>query len=126
MTRSPDLRLARWGLALSALALAVVTLALLAPGSGAEPRVPGLDKLLHALAFFGITLPAAAGAPRRAWALALAAAAYGGAMELIQPSFGRGAEWGDLAADALGAAAGAWLGIRLHPRLRRRFQPASG
>jgi len=46
----------------------------------------------------------------------------GAAVELVQPSLGRGAEWGDLLTDALGASLGltlaAWQGAR---RTRRRW-----
>lgn len=56
--------------------------------------------------------------------LALLAAAYGGAIELIQPRFGRDAAWADFVADVAGVAAGAargrWLGLRLGLRSRRR------
>ncbi|MGE0290667.1 MAG: VanZ family protein, partial [Bradyrhizobium sp.] len=43
---------------------------------------------------------------RRYVAAFLLAIAAGGAIEMIQPLFGRGAEWGDWLNDALGAAAG--------------------
>lgn len=121
MTKASDLRLVRWGLGLSALAVVVVTVTLLMPGGSGPARIPGLDKLLHFLAFAGLVLPVAATAPRHAWTAAVLATAYGGAMELIQPSFGRGAEWADLLADGLGALAGAMLGRWLHPWLRRRL-----
>lgn len=60
---------------------------------------------------------------RRATAFAIAVAA-GGLVEIVQPFFGRGAEWTDLGRDALGAAAGLALHAALcsaprpGPRLR--------
>jgi VanZ family protein len=97
---------------------AAITGALLAPlpqlPAGAAPLgTPGVDRLVHVALFFGLA---------RAWrgvvahrgrgaALAVAAAvtAWGGVIELAQGFTGRSAEWGDLAADALGAALALWV-----------------
>lgn len=72
---------------------------------------------MHFLGFFGIVLPVAVALPRRVWIAVLLAAIYGGAIELIQPSVGRGAEWGDFAANVAGATTAALLGRWLSPRL---------
>jgi len=121
---SPDPRLLRLGLILSVAALAVLTTMLLMPGREGPGRIPHLDKLWHFLGFLGLVLPLAVARPDWAWAAALVAAGYGGVIELIQPSFGRGAEWGDAAANLAGALAAAALGRWLHPRLLRRKAPA--
>ena len=80
-----------------------------------------LDKLAHALLFFGLgrswqrawraPIPARAGGLARRAVVAAAATAWGGLLELGQGTLGAGraAEWGDLAADALGAVAAACL-----------------
>ena len=105
-----------------------VTIALLAPVPGdlegeALHRFANLhlDKLVHVALFFGLAqawLRGMARAPRAAVALGLALAAglYGGLLELVQPSLGREAEWGDFAADLAGALlAWAWLRRRARP-----------
>lgn len=112
--------LVRLGLVLTGLALLVLTVLLLMPGSEAVSPLMGLDKLWHFLGFFGLVLPLVTVLPRLAWAAALAAAVYGGVIELIQPSFGRGAEWGDALANLIGAATGALVGRALHARLIAR------
>ncbi|MFN3207753.1 MAG: VanZ family protein [Roseovarius sp.] len=68
------------------------------------------DKAIHFGAFALLILPMALADPRRAWRLAPLCILFGGIIELVQPSVGRGAEWLDLAADALGVAAGLALG----------------
>jgi VanZ family protein len=80
------------------------------PGVGGAP-LPLTDKQIHFLAFALLTFPYGWVRPSAArWLLPLAIA-YGGAIELIQPTFGRGAEWGDLLADSLGALAGVLPGL---------------
>ena len=51
--------------------------------------------------------------PSRAIWVFLAASAYGGGIELVQPMFDRLGEWHDLGADVLGAATGALVGAAL-------------
>ncbi len=63
---------------------------------------------------------ARAGRVRGVVAAAVAAVAYGAAIELVQIQLGyRSGEWMDLVADAVGVAAGALLATRLWPRLQR-------
>ena len=78
------------------------------------------DKVLHLLAFAALILPMAVTEPRRALWLAPLCIAFGAAIEVIQPAFGRGAEWLDLLADALGVGLGLALGWLLHKALRKR------
>lgn len=104
-----------------------IGLATLTPPVPAPPGLPHLDKLVHLLGFFALVLPLATVLPRRSAVLAAVglAAAYGGAIELIQPRVGRGAEWLDFWADLAGALAGAALGRWLHRRIwRARDFPA--
>ena len=82
--------------------------------------VPHADKLGHLVAYgvLGLLLARALGAHGSAVAAAVAAAvwasAYGGALEVVQPLVGRTADFLDLAADVVGAAAavGAWFVVR--------------
>jgi mannitol-specific phosphotransferase system IIBC component len=87
------------------LIVAVVTLT---PISGRD--VPGSDKIHHALGFAVLAFPMSLVRPRLAVAVALCVMAYGGVIELVQPHFGRQAEWADFVADIAGAAAGAAVG----------------
>lgn len=93
-----------------ALAIAAMTLLPHPPG---PPGMPGMDKLVHLLAFAALAAPLAWHHPRRWAVVALAALAYGGGIEILQPHVGRTAEWADLLADGLGAFGGAWLAARL-------------
>ena len=81
------------------------------------PPLPLTDKQLHALAFALLVLPLGWADIRHAVWLAPLALAYGGAIELVQPFVGRGAEWGDLLADGIGIGLGLAPGA-LRARLR--------
>lgn len=120
--RAWQLRLA---VALTLLLAVAIAVATLIPNAGRSPPFPYLDKIQHFLAFLVLVLPLATVLRGRAAvaALVVLATAYGGAIELIQPRFGRGAEWFDFWADLAGALAGAALGRWLHPRLTRRGTP---
>lgn len=119
-----DLHSADRGLALASVltALAAMLIAfgtLSPPGSGDSP-LPLTDKQLHALAFAILVLPLGWVRPGWAPAIAAAALAFGGAIELIQPMVGRSAEWADFVADGLGCLLGLAPGQvrRLHDAWR--------
>jgi VanZ family protein len=118
---------ARWSWLVLVLGMAgIIALATLTP-PGRMPQGPaGLDKVFHALAFGALVLPAALLRPDRLLVVLLFAIAYGGLIELIQPLVGRSAEWADLLADALGALAGAGLGLALRRGLLRRETHSRG
>lgn len=104
------------------IATAIALLGLMPPR--ALPEAPGGDKLHHFLAFAALVFPAAAVRPSVVLWLVPLAVGYGGLIELIQPMVGRQADWGDVAANAAGAVAGAGLGWAAHvlavrPLLRR-------
>jgi len=92
-------------------ALAVVAWGELTPH---PPRLEGplmWDKLDHFTAYFGLTLLASLGWGLRrslVWVF-LGIVALGGVLEILQTMVGRDGEWGDFAANDLGALAG--LGV---------------
>jgi len=89
----------------------------LRPPGPPGPPVPYLDKTAHATAFAALVAPMAWHRPRAlVWGVPLALV-YGGVIELIQPSFGRSAEWADFWADGIGVALGCLPGLL---RARRR------
>ncbi len=102
---------------LTALLTLVIGIAALMPSTGGHSALLGLDKVAHLLAFAGLVIPMTLAQPRR-WPLVFALAlAYGGLIEIVQPSVGRSAEWADFAADGLGAAMGIGLALSLRRRL---------
>lgn len=105
------------GLVLAAMiAIAVGTLTL-TPVPSASLMMGGIDKVYHALAFAALIFPLIVTDSRRwFWAVPLVIA-YGGAIELIQPTVGRSAEWLDFGADITGVLAGAALAELFHDRI---------
>ena len=105
-------QLAFWGAAAVTLFLAVK------PETGEPPLIPW-DKAAHFLAFYVLTLLAAAAFPRRPLLLlAIALSAYGAAIEVIQglPMVARDSSFWDWVADTV--AVGAALLPLLVPRWR--------
>jgi len=75
--------------------------------------VPHIDKVVHAVLFCAVALPAMLSVPRRwHWMIWLVVFGYSGLMELVQPYFGRGADWRDLVANATGAGLAVLLARR--------------
>jgi hypothetical protein len=91
-----------------AVIIAVLTLAPMPSGGPA-----GSDKLYHVLAFACLAFPLPLVRPRWTVWVILGVIAYGGVIEVIQPFFGRHAEWADLVADGIGAVVGAVTGSAL-------------
>jgi len=77
------------------------------------PRLDAPDKLLHFLAYFGLSgiATTALGRGRVVLAIVLGLIALGGALEILQIFTGRDAEWLDEAANAAGAVLGALGGL---------------
>lgn len=119
MTRpsAPSVRLARVLTLALALGILVTTLW---PSNELPQPLTLRDKVLHLLAFALLILPMAVAEPRRALRLAPVCIAFGAAIEVIQPAFGRSAEWLDLLADALGVGLGLALGWGFRAAFRRR------
>lgn len=94
--------------------------ATLSPPGPPGPPVPYVDKVGHAVAFAVLIAPMAWQRPRALlWGVPLALL-YGGVIELIQPSFGRTAEWADFWAEGIGVALGCLPGL-FRARRRNRF-----
>lgn len=96
-----------------AVIIAVLTLAPMPSGGPA-----GSDKIYHVLAFACLAFPLPLVRLRLALWVILGVIAYGGMIEIIQPFFGRQAEWADLVADGIGAILGAGVARQLGPWLR--------
>ena len=85
----------------------------------APPRAPeGSDKLVHLVAFAALAFPLARTGRIGLLPVFVGASAFGGAIELIQPSFNRSADVNDWVADIVGVILGIVLGL-LYRRLRK-------
>lgn len=112
------------GLALAAAMAVTIAVLTLTPTPPRQLTGQGLDKLFHGLGFAALVFPAIATDSRRwIWVVPLAIA-FGGAIELIQPSVGRAAEWLDFGANVVGVLTGAALGELLHDHWRDRSTPS--
>ncbi|MEO0916371.1 MAG: VanZ family protein [Pseudomonadota bacterium] len=74
---------------------------------------------LHAAAFALLVLPLVSAWPRRWLVIVLGAILFGGAIEVLQPTFDRALEWSDIVANTVGAVSGAILGTLLSKVSRR-------
>ncbi len=115
-------RLYMLGLAATIILGTVIAFLTLAPIDGSG--FPGSDKLHHFLAFAALAFPLPFARPRLLLPVILGVSAYGGLIELIQPYFGRHADWGDFIADVLGAIFGGVLGAQCGKWFRRVFVQA--
>ena len=100
----------------------IVTLALsvamLWPLEAPPPAPEGSDKLVHLIAFSALAFPLARTGRFGLLPVFVGASAFGGAIELIQPSFSRSADVNDWVADVVGVVLGIGCGL-LYRRLRR-------
>ena len=97
----------------------VLTVAMLWPLEAPPPAPEGSDKLVHFIAFAALAFPLARTGRIGLLPVFIGASAFGGAIELIQPSFNRSADVNDWIADIIGVALGIGFGL-LYRRLRRR------
>jgi len=95
-----------------------LTVAMLWPLEAPPPAPEGSDKLVHFVAFATLAFPLALSGRIGLLPVFVGASAYGGAIELIQPSFNRSADFNDWIADIAGVALGIMLAL-LYRRLRR-------
>ena len=96
----------------------VLTVAMLWPLEAPPPAPEGSDKLVHLIAFAALAFPLARTGRFGLLPVFGGASAFGGAIELIQPSFNRSADVNDWVADVVGVVLGIGCGL-LYRRLRR-------
>ena len=95
-----------------------LTVAMLWPMEAPPPAPEGSDKLVHFVAFAALAFPLARTGRFGLLPVFIGASAFGGAIELIQPSFNRSADVNDWVADIVGVILGIVLGL-LYRRLRK-------
>ena len=96
-----------------------LTVAMLWPLEAPPPAPEGSDKLVHFIAFAALAFPLARTGRLGLLPVFVGASAFGGLIELIQPSFNRSADINDWIADIVGVVFGIGCGL-LYRRLRRR------
>ena len=96
-----------------------LTVAMLWPMEAPPPAPEGSDKLVHLVAFAALAFPLARTGRIGLLPVFFGASAFGGAIELIQPSFNRSADVNDWIADVVGVVLGIGSGL-LYRRLRRQ------
>ena len=103
---------------LTLIVTAVLTVAMLWPINQPPPGPDGSDKVVHLVAFAALAFPLARTGRFGLIPVFLGASAFGGLIELIQPSFGRSADMQDWIADIAGVGLGIVLAL-LYRRLRK-------
>lgn len=103
------------GAALASAALIALGLGIAAflPARIVHPWVTGTGWPQHMGGLFSVALLVVLARPRWWPGVLLGGALLGGLVELVQPYFGRGEQWSDLAGDVAGLAAGCGLGLVL-------------
>ena len=96
-----------------------LTVAMLWPLEAPPPAPEGSDKLVHFIAFAALAFPLARTGRFGLMPVFIGASVYGGAIELVQPSFNRSADINDWVADIVGVVIGIGCGL-LYRRMRRR------
>ena len=96
-----------------------LTVAALWPLEAPPPAPEGSDKLVHFVAFAALAFPLARTGRFGLVPVFIGASAFGGGIELIQPSFNRSADVNDWIADIVGVILGIGCGL-LYRRIRRR------
>jgi VanZ family protein len=95
----------------------ILTVALLRPMDQPPPAPEGIDKLVHLAAFAALAFPLARTSRVSLLLVFIGASAFGGLIELIQPTFNRSADLNDWIADILGVMLGLALGL-IYRRVR--------
>ena len=95
----------------------ILTFAMLWPLEAPPPAPEGGDKVVHLIAFAALSFPLARTGRFGLLPVFLGAIAFGGMIELIQPSFNRSADMTDWVADIIGVVVGIACGF-IYRRLR--------
>ena len=95
-----------------------LSVAMLWPLEAPPPAPEGSDKLVHFIAFAALAFPLARTGRFGLLPVFIGASAFGGVIELIQPSFNRSADLKDWVSDIVGVVLGIGLGL-LYRRLRK-------
>ena len=95
-----------------------LSVAMLWPLEAPPPAPEGSDKLVHFVAFAALAFPLARTGRYGLLPVFVGASVFGGAIELIQPSFNRSADLNDWVADVVGVILGIGLGL-LYRHLRK-------
>ena len=96
----------------------ILTVAMLWPMDQPPPAPEGIDKLLHLAVFAALAFPLARTSRVSLLLIFMGASAFGGLIELIQPTFNRSADLNDWIADILGVVLGIALGL-IYRRVRK-------
>ena len=104
---------------LTLIVLFALTVAMLWPLDQPPPAPAGSDKIVHFIAFAALAFPLARTGRFGLLPVFIGASAFGGAIELIQPTFNRSADVNDWVADIIGVLLGIAGGL-LYRRIRRR------
>ena len=96
----------------------ILTVAMLWPMDQPPPTPKGIDKLVHLAAFAALAFPLARTNRVSLLLVLIGASAFGGLIELIQPTFNRSADLNDWIADILGVMLGIALGL-IYRRVRK-------
>ena len=103
---------------LTLIVTAVLTVAMLWPINQPPPGPDGSDKIVYLIAFAALAFPLARTGRFGLIPVFVGASAFGGLIELIQPSFGRSADMQDWIADIVGVALGIMLAL-FYRKLRK-------
>ena len=95
-----------------------LSVAMLWPLEAPPPAPEGSDKLVHLIAFAALAFPLARTGRFGLIPVFVGASAFGGVIEVVQPSFGRSADMQDWIADIAGVGLGIVLAL-LYRRLRK-------
>ena len=96
----------------------ILTVAMLWPLDAPPPVPDSSDKMVHLIAFAALSLPLSRTGRFGLLPVFVGASAFGGLIELIQPSFNRSADINDWLADIIGVALGIVCGLTY-----RRIRP---
>ena len=94
-----------------------LTIAMLWPLDAPRQAPDGIDKIEHLVAFAALSFPLSRTGRFGLLPVFVVASAFGGLIELIQPSFNRNADMNDWIADIIGVALGIACGL-IYRRLR--------